>query len=144
MGGNWGCCLKKVQVLLDKQCFLLFLTGPCAPLLLFFCVVPQGSILGPLLFSLCLLPLGSILRKHGIIFHCCADGSRVYVPLKRSKAYSKNSLLKCLGELKAWMALNFLSFNVTKTRGYGFWRYRWALPCRFRFLDSLLSVRIQT
>ena len=71
--------------------------------------------LGPLLFSLYLLPLGSILRKHGISFHCYADDTQIYVPLRKSDAYSSKPLLECLHDIKAWMALNFLNFNEKKT-----------------------------
>uniref|UniRef100_A0A8C4T619 Reverse transcriptase domain-containing protein n=1 Tax=Erpetoichthys calabaricus TaxID=27687 RepID=A0A8C4T619_ERPCA len=79
------------------------------------CGVPQGSILGPLLFSLYLLPLGSILRKHKIALHCYVDDTQVYVPLKRKDAYSIQTLVMCLEEVKAWMAVNFLNFNENKT-----------------------------
>ena len=77
--------------------------------------IPQGSILGPLLFSLYLLPLGSILRKHGISFHCYADDSQIYVPLKKKDALSVKPLLLCLEDIKAWMSLNFLKCNENKT-----------------------------
>ena len=76
--------------------------------------VPQGSTPGPLLFSLYLLPLGSILRKHGISFHCYADNSQIYLPLKKKDACLK-PLLLCLEDIKAWMSLNLLTFNEKKT-----------------------------
>lgn len=80
------------------------------------CGVPQDSVLGPLLFSLYLLRLGSILRKHGILFHCYADDTQIYMPLKKNEAYSVSPLLKCLDDIKAWMALNFLNFNKRRQK----------------------------
>ena len=67
------------------------------------CVPPlrRSSVLGPLLFSLYLLPLGSILRKHGISFHCYADDSQIYVPLKKKDEHSARQLLICLDNIKA-------------------------------------------
>jgi len=62
-----------------------------------------------------LFPLGSILRKYGISFHCYADDSQIYVPIKKKNDNSVGHLLNCLKDIKAWMALNFLNFNDEKT-----------------------------
>jgi len=37
------------------------------------------------------------------------------VPLKKNDTHAFKILLKCLDDLKAWMALNFLNFNDKKT-----------------------------
>ena len=77
--------------------------------------VPQGSILGPILFSLYILPLGSILRKYNISYHCYADDSQLYLPLKISNLGSISVLLKCIKDIKSWMARSFLQLNQNKT-----------------------------
>ena len=43
------------------------------------------------------------------------DDCQIYVPLKKNDTYSFKILLKCLDEIKAWMALNILNFNYKKT-----------------------------
>ncbi len=76
--------------------------------------VPQGSVFRPSPFLSLSAPLGSTIRKHGLLFHCYADDSQIYV----------ESLLDCLDDIKAWMSLNFLSFNENKTEVmvFRFWR----------------------
>ncbi len=59
----------------------------------------------PFFFSLYLLPLGSIFRKHGVSFHCYADDTQIYLPLKRNKHAALESLFACLDEVKTWFSL---------------------------------------
>lgn len=47
------------------------------------CGIPQGSILGPILFSLYMLPIGSIFIKYRVLFHCYANDTKIYVPVKK-------------------------------------------------------------
>ncbi len=77
--------------------------------------IPQGSILAPLLFSLYMLPLGAIFRKHKVSFHCYADDTQIYLPVRESNPDSIKVLVACLQEVKAWMAANFLMLNEDKT-----------------------------
>ncbi len=67
----------------------------------FSCGVPQGSILWPILSSLYILPLRTIFRKYNVLFHCCADDTQLYLPLKQKHSNSIAPLLCCLEEIKA-------------------------------------------
>uniref|UniRef100_A0A3B3BYA6 Reverse transcriptase domain-containing protein n=1 Tax=Oryzias melastigma TaxID=30732 RepID=A0A3B3BYA6_ORYME len=113
LAGICGTALDWLRSYLTDRTVCVSMSGSyssTAPLLF---GVPQGSILGPLLFSLYLLPLGAILRKHGVSFHCYADDSQIYLPIR--KGGSVTPLLSCLQDIKDWMALSFLSFNDKKT-----------------------------
>lgn len=61
------------------------------------------------------LYLGSIPRKHDILFHCYADDSQLYLPLKKADSSLIKPLLNSLDGIKATMALNFLNFNDKRT-----------------------------
>ncbi len=62
-----------------------------------------------------MLPLGSIFRKHGVSFHCYADDTQIYLPLKRSDSNTFDTLLDCMKDIKTWMSSNFLNLNEKKT-----------------------------
>ncbi len=78
------------------------------------CGVPQGSILGPLLFTIYLLPLGKIIQKYDVNFHCYADDTQLYVPLKPGCSDVSN-ILSCLDDIKKWMFNNSLQLNDSKS-----------------------------
>ena len=79
------------------------------------CGVLQGTILGPVLFSIYMIPLGQIIQKHNISFHCYADDTQLYLPLKPNDRRNLNSLLDCLEDIKCWMAQNVLQLNENKS-----------------------------
>lgn len=72
------------------------------------------SMLAHTLFSLYMLSLGSIFRKYGLSFHCYADDTQFYLPIKQNSD-GLDALLDCLKDIKAWLVLNFLNFNDNKT-----------------------------
>lgn len=78
--------------------------------------VPQGSVLGPVLFTVYLSPLGDILRRHGIKFHLYADDSQLYLSFPPpSSATAVAQMERCIAEVRAWLARNFLQLNDGKT-----------------------------
>ena len=106
--GVRGTALKWFESYLSGRSFSVRLgdsSSSSAPL---HCGVPQGSILGPILFALYLLPLREIFRKHGMSYHFYADDCQLYMPITKTSHCPLTPLLDCLGDVKAWLAQNFL------------------------------------
>ncbi len=67
-----------------------------------------------------MLPLGSIFNKHKVSFHCYADDTQISVPFKQNDNQNLSALSACLSDIKAWMSLNFLNLNESKTEAIVF------------------------
>ncbi len=118
--GIGGSVQKWFKSYLNNRTFSVCVDGCSSSKSVLTCGVPQGSILAPILFSLYMLPLGSIFNKHKVLFHCYADDTQIYVPFKQNDNQNLSALTACLSDIKAWMSLNFLNLNESKTEAIVF------------------------
>ena len=74
-------------------------------------------VLGPTFFSDYIAPLSNIFSKWSVSFYSYADDTQIYVPftsgVDEDEVFDK--LVKCVHEVKIWMAANFLKLNDDKT-----------------------------
>uniref|UniRef100_M3XH36 Reverse transcriptase domain-containing protein n=1 Tax=Latimeria chalumnae TaxID=7897 RepID=M3XH36_LATCH len=68
-----------------------------------------------MLFAIYLLPLGAIAERYGVGFHCYADDVQLYLAFPANTPREASVLEKCLGEIRTWMAGNWLRLNPKKT-----------------------------
>ncbi len=110
--GVKGTALEWFESYLKNRSFSVCLGDLCPTSAKLHSGVPQGSILGPILFSLYMGPLSSIFRKYNIKYHLYADDTQLYIPIDPN---GSQSFAQCLGEIRAWLASNFLHLNTNKT-----------------------------
>ena len=117
---SYGICdssLKWIQSYLrDRQQSVTIGSSTSDPRLLPF-GVPQGSVLGPKLYCLFSLPIGAICLRHGMLYHCYADDTQVYMiirPLENWDNYFVR-LEACISDIGSWMTSNLLKLNQDKT-----------------------------
>ena len=110
--GIRGNLLNWFESYLTNRKQYVFYNGVSSDIASFSCGVPQGSVLGPLLFLIYINDLPNISEK--LSFFLFADDTNIY--------YESNSLIelektvnKELKLLSAWLNLNRLALNVSKT-----------------------------
>ncbi|XP_061902364.1 uncharacterized protein LOC133649723 [Entelurus aequoreus] len=62
-----------------------------------------------------MLPLSQVIHRHKISFHCYADDTQIYLPLKTDDPSGLDLLKDCLRDIKEWMSQSFLQLNDTKS-----------------------------
>ena len=79
--------------------------------------VPQGSHFGPGAYGMYSKPVGAIIRLHGLLYHCYADDSQIYLVLLPNQDLNQTviSLENCVNDISRWMTHNLLKLNEDKT-----------------------------
>lgn len=79
--------------------------------------VPQGSVLGPREYCLYSKPIGEICLRHGLLYHCYADDTQMYIVVRPQDDWDviSSRLEACLKDISSWMSANMLKLNEEKT-----------------------------
>ncbi len=101
--------LKWFKSFLSNKSFSVSLGARSSSMARLTCGVPQGLILAPLLFSLYMLPLGSTMSKFGVLYHCYADDTQLYIPIQHRDSLAFKRLEAFLQEIKVWLTNYFVT-----------------------------------
>jgi hypothetical protein len=109
--------LKWLNSYLSNRKQIVFIDGTHSAAHILKCNVPQGSVLGPKPFKDYESPIGQIGRSFGLELHLYADDSQVYMAFRPgvNESVSLDVLEKCIAQVRAWMAANYLKLNDDKT-----------------------------
>ena len=111
-----GTTLDWIASYLSGRSFRVSVNGSVSSFCSLLIGVPQGSILGPLLFILYTKEIEAIASKHGLHIHFYADDTQIYFAFDVDDPNPDFTQIKmCFLEIKAWMSLNFLKLNDSKT-----------------------------
>ncbi len=80
--------------------------------------VPQGSVLGARMYTMYTKPLSVIFNSHDVRYHAYADDTQVYIQCDNSPTCITHALARlgsCIEDACAWMKINALKLNETKT-----------------------------
>lgn len=94
----------------------LVITSPLPLIYLVECL--RGPLWDWSYFSLYMLPFGHIVQWHYICFHCYADHTQLFLPVKPNNVSNLSRLVNCREDFMDWMSTNFLKLNSDKASSH--------------------------